>query len=150
MGWIQLVLFVGLAAFAMKAWNNFKTEARERGIAVAQKQIADTALAAERDSKRETARLLALRPARQKAATKTQETRKVEDAKEAKSDPAYRAWAEQPVPDYVVDRLFANAGADDNVRLGAGDGEPRTPVQTDRTASEVAKDVFSRFGRVRL
>ncbi len=154
MGIVYLIIFAVLAALVMKYKNDVKVEAQRAGFAIAQKQIADTALDAERDSQREMKKLIALRPIRQKAWVKKQEERKVQDVAQKKIDPVYRAWADQPVPQYVVDRLFLDADIDDDVRVGADDRKSGAAVQTGGAQTKnlfgPAKDVGTRFGGLRL
>ena len=148
MGYVQLFVIALVLAFGVKLWNKYEHAAQAAGIAKAEQQIAETALASERDSKRETAAILAKRPIRTKAlATKTT-ARKVADVQRAKSDPVFQAWDSQLVPIYVFGRLRDNANTDETVRSGATDSEPRPAMQTGSSTAATLYDKW-RLGPLR-
>lgn len=143
MGIVQLVLVVLVLAFGAKLWSKYEHAAQEAGIAKAEKQLADSALEAERDTKRETAAIIAKRPLRIKAQAARRDTRKAADEAQRKIDPVYLKWADELVPMYVIDRLRANADVDQAIRGSAGDGEPVAPVQAEGAATAGADGKFS-------
>ena len=147
MGYVLLALVAVALAFGVKLWNKYEHAAQEAGIAKAEKQIAQTALDVERDSKRETAAIIAKRPIRAKAVAIKKVARKAADVQQRTIDPVYLRWADELVPVYVADRLRANADADEAVHRSAADSKPRSAVQAESTNAAGSDDKrgFSRL-----
>ena len=133
MGWVKLAIFLALAGYALKLYNQVKYEAKLKGIAVAEKQIAESIATAAKDSERETRALMVKNSEVAKVIVAKQVKRKVEYAAQAKSDPVYFAWTQCPVPDIVIDELCARTDPDKTVRGSACDIESRTIVQPKST-----------------
>jgi hypothetical protein len=134
MGYIQLAIIAALAVFALKSCNDVKRATQQRVTAEFEKQIAESVADSNKDAAQETARILALRPARQVEIAKAQAKRKVSDAKQKTVDPAYRTWADQPVPAYVVNSLRDSASASGGLYLAPSDREPGALVQPNNSA----------------
>jgi len=148
MGYLQLGAVLLLALFALKAWNGWKHEAQARGIAVAEKQIADSIVDTQKDSQREINALLAKRPERAAVLAKVQAKRKADDVQQRKTDPAYGDWANRPVPQSVVDRLRESARTANGVRGDPSNGAARPAVRPDSTGA-ASKDGRWRLGPLR-
>lgn len=147
--YLTLVAVAIIAVVGLKTCNGWKKDAQTQAVAQIEKQVTESADELNKDAERETKRLLALRPARQQVIVKAQAARKAQDAAQLKADPVYRVWATEPVPDYVVKRLYDNAAASGGVYLNAGDRQSWAAMQPDNPAPAV-KDVKSGFGRLRF
>ena len=147
--YLQLAIVAVIAVVGLKTCNGWKKDAQTQAVAQIEKQVTESADELNKDAERETKRLLALRPARQQVIVKTQAQRKAQDAVQLKVDPVYRVWADQPVPDYVVERLRNSAAASGGVYLNASDRQSWAALQPNNPAAAV-KDAGIGFGRLRL
>lgn len=129
MNYLTIAVIVALALGGLKAWNGWKAEAKERGVAVAQQQITEGLLRNEREAAIELKRQIDERDARIKAMTANQQVRATNEKTQRKTNPVYGSWANTPVPQSVVDGLRVQSGAPGGVRTSTSDKQSGTAVQ---------------------
>lgn len=129
MNYLTIAVIVALALGGLKAWNGWKAEAKERGVAVAEKQIADGLLRNEREAADVLRKQVEERDARIAAMTANQKVRATNEKTQRKTNPVYGSWANTPVPQSVVDGLRVQSGAPGGVRTSTSDKQSGTAVQ---------------------
>jgi len=139
MNYLTIALVVALALGGLKAWNGWKAEAKERGVAVAEKQIADGLLRNEREDADVLRKQIEERDARIAAMTANQKARATNETKQRTTNPPYGTWANTPVPQFVTDELRNAAGANGGVRASTSDKQSETVVQP-QSATAAGKD----------
>lgn len=130
MGYLYLGLIALVLFFGVRTYNKIEREAKVAGFQEAARQIGKTNAEQEKDTARETAALLAKRPARI-AATQAKQTKRIQDVTaKVQSAPAFNGGcAALPVPELLYDELLANASPAGGIRGDASDREPRPAVQ---------------------
>lgn len=129
MNYITVAIIVALALGGLKAWNGWKAEAKERGVAIAQQQITEGLLRNEREAADALRKQVEEREARIAAMTANQKARATNEKTQRKTNPVYGSWANTPVPQSVADELRQSAGVTSGVRASSSDKQSGTVMQ---------------------
>jgi len=129
MGYIVIVLVAVLGVMVMTFTKKVEREAQRTGIARAEAVIAQGEAKLQEDAKLEAQNIIKARDARIAELEAVQKKRVTNEKAKRAADPVYRAWADVPVPQSVLDGLRDSANAANGVRLSAGDSRPEPAVQ---------------------
>ena len=147
--WLQLIIITIIVAAGVRLWNGWQGEAKARGVEQAEKQIAEGLLRNEREAANDLRKAIDARDARIAELSVKQKARVTNETKQRKIDPTYAHWADERVPQLVVDELRSTAGIDGSVRPRAGDEQSGVALQANAT-SPTANDGQRATAPVRL